>query len=134
MFKMNKSKKKGKRLSRYESIGDAEEEGLLQRDYFHLKEKGVPSHEATSAKKRYIPKFDWKTFPYFIVLISTIDVVMLGISLYLNKGIESWTLNPLLGPSPEVLIKLGAKYSPLIRQGQWWRYTIKNTLFLLYDW
>jgi len=42
-------------------------------------------------------------------------------SLILNHGFESWQINPFGGPSAEVLIELGARYTPKILDGEWWR-------------
>src|SRR5688572_2183995 len=77
------------------------------------------------------------TFPYFIVLVSIIDVLLLSYAIFINKGFQPFSVNgtkfleifiesqenPLLGPTEEVLDKLGAKDADLIlNQHEWWRF------------
>ncbi|KYR01878.1 beta-lactamase family protein [Tieghemostelium lacteum] len=61
-------------------------------------------------------------YPYFILLISFIDVVLLVWEIIYNKGFEPWKLNPWFGPGVSTLLDVGAKYSPLMLQGEWWRF------------
>lgn len=57
----------------------------------------------------------------FCFLISSVQIVMLIISLGLG-GFASPNVNPMLGPPASTLIELGAKDSPLMHQGQVWRF------------
>lgn len=46
---------------------------------------------------------------------------MMTYEIIYNGGFEPFSLNPWFGPSTETLIDLGAKFTPRIREGQWWR-------------
>jgi hypothetical protein len=45
----------------------------------------------------------------FVTIVSIVQIITLLYSIYLNDGIESWSQNPMLGPSADVLIQMGAK-------------------------
>ncbi|KAJ3452315.1 rhomboid-like protein [Anaeramoeba flamelloides] len=60
--------------------------------------------------------------PHFIFIVSTIQVIMLIIEIILNNGMESIAVNPWFGPSQDVLIRLGAKYGPPMKNGEYWRF------------
>ena len=59
-------------------------------------------------------------FTYFILLVCTVMVIA-------SIGVNGWTfenyqVNPMIGPSPETLLTLGAKQSALIVvEGEWYR-------------
>jgi hypothetical protein len=53
--------------------------------------------------------------PYFIILVTIIDIVLMVYEVIYNGGFEPFSLNPWFGPSTETLIDLGAKFSPRIR-------------------
>ncbi|CAN0444012.1 unnamed protein product [Pylaiella littoralis] len=59
------------------------------------------------------------------VITSAIDIAAFSLSVIVNGGFQSmWgkmDSNPLLGPSAETLIVLGAKHLTLIQEGQIWR-------------
>eukprot|EP00903_Cladosiphon_okamuranus_P012795 g11959.t1 len=59
------------------------------------------------------------------VITSAVDIVTFVLSVIFNRGFQSmWgrrDSNPLLGPSPETLVYLGAKHLTLIQEGQVWR-------------
>lgn len=60
--------------------------------------------------------------PYFIMTCTIIDVVLIVWEIILNGGFEPWSVNPWFGPSTNVLLNCGAKYSPDILAGEWWRF------------
>ncbi|KAJ5075845.1 rhomboid-like protein [Anaeramoeba ignava] len=60
--------------------------------------------------------------PIFIWLITLVDIVMMVYAIVKNHGFEQFQVNPWGGPSQQVLIDLGAKDAPKIRDGQWWRF------------
>jgi len=62
-----------------------------------------------------------KRHPYFTVIVSLLELFLVIYSLILNHGFESLQVNPFAGPSAEVLIELGARYTPKILDGEWWR-------------
>jgi membrane associated rhomboid family serine protease len=70
-------------------------------------------------------KFDRRKLVYrrviWIYIATFVDVIMLGVALILNKGIESFDTNPFIGPSQSVLVQLGAKVVPKILAGEVWR-------------
>ena len=64
--------------------------------------------------------FDQPFFTYFLVFMSSLMlIVSIGSN---NWAVESLTTNPMIGPSVETLLKLGAKDSNLIvNEGEGWR-------------
>jgi membrane associated rhomboid family serine protease len=66
---------------------------------------------------------------YFCGFMIVVDLSVLIYSIYLNGwAFESFNRNPMLGPSASVLTHLGAKDTPLIREGQWYR--LLSAMFL----
>jgi membrane associated rhomboid family serine protease len=66
---------------------------------------------------------------YFCGCMITVDLAVLIYSIYLNGWtFESFNRNPMLGPSTSVLTQMGAKDTPLIRHGQWYR--LLSAMFL----
>lgn len=59
--------------------------------------------------------------PYFIILISIINVILLAAEIGVNKGVEDLSTNPMVGPSAQTLLDMGAKYSPYMTDadGAW---------------
>eukprot|EP01116_Phalansterium_solitarium_P011871 TRINITY_DN27701_c0_g1_i1.p1 TRINITY_DN27701_c0_g1~~TRINITY_DN27701_c0_g1_i1.p1 ORF type:complete len:381 (-),score=69.75 TRINITY_DN27701_c0_g1_i1:170-1312(-) len=65
----------------------------------------------------------WRKLPHFTLLIIAADVAMMAAAIGLNGGLEPLSRNPMFGPGPEVLVRLGAKDDRLIvDHGQWWRF------------
>lgn len=69
-----------------------------------------------------IPSKRRQFYPIFTVVVTIIDLSLLIWLLVLNKGIESPSVNPMFGPSPQTLLDAGAKYGPLLKDGEWWRF------------
>ena len=66
---------------------------------------------------------------YFCGFMILVDLSVLIYSIYLNGwSFENFNRNPMLGPSASVLTHLGAKDTPLIREGQWYR--LLSAMFL----
>ncbi|GAM24483.1 hypothetical protein SAMD00019534_076580, partial [Acytostelium subglobosum LB1] len=63
-----------------------------------------------------------KYYPYFTIMVSLVDVAVLVWEIILNKGFESWKVNPWFGPSITTLLDAGAKYTTAILAGEWWRF------------
>jgi membrane associated rhomboid family serine protease len=55
--------------------------------------------------------------PYFIVLVTVIDVALMIYALIYNHGFEPMYVNPMAGVSAVTLVRLGAKYVPCMRPG-----------------
>ena len=55
--------------------------------------------------------------PYFIILVTVIDVVLMVYALIYNHGFEPMFVNPMAGVSAVTLVRLGAKYVPCMRPG-----------------
>ncbi|KAJ5066311.1 rhomboid-like protein [Anaeramoeba ignava] len=88
---------------------------------FTPKEKAKARAKAQAQAKLYEePQKEHK--PYFIWIVSLVDVVMMIVALVKNHGFESFQLNPWGGPSQQTLVDLGAKDGPKIKDGQWWRF------------
>ncbi|KAJ5074486.1 rhomboid-like protein [Anaeramoeba ignava] len=60
--------------------------------------------------------------PWFIIFISIVHIIMLCVEIIKNKGFQSFSVNPWFGPSVSVLIDLGAKYEPKMKDGQYYRF------------
>lgn len=45
-----------------------------------------------------------------------------------NWSLVDFNINPLIGPSYASLVSLGAKYDPLIQEGEWWRFLCPSFL------
>jgi len=66
----------------------------------------------------------------FIYLVSLADIVLMVVEMWQNKWqFESLKVNPMLGPSADTLLLLGAKETGRIRQGQWWRLITPSLVF-----
>jgi membrane associated rhomboid family serine protease len=60
--------------------------------------------------------------PVFTYLCILANVAMMVVSIWKNGWkFESFSDNPMYGPSSATLLSLGAKQADLIRVGQWWR-------------
>lgn len=60
--------------------------------------------------------------PFFVYFTISICTVMLVISIFMNGGFEESSVNPMIGPSSETLINLGAKKTDLIiDEGEYYR-------------
>lgn len=59
-------------------------------------------------------------FPTFTILVSIVDVALF-IWVMVIGGFAAPSVNPMLGPPPQTLLNAGAKWTPYILQGQWWR-------------
>jgi membrane associated rhomboid family serine protease len=61
--------------------------------------------------------------PYFTYLLILISTIMMIVAFYMNNWeIEAMKINPLVGPSPEVLLQLGALQGRrMIEDREWWR-------------
>lgn len=60
--------------------------------------------------------------PWFSRVITVVLCIMMLVEIGVNNwDIESLQVNPLIGPSTDTLDKLGAKDTPLILEGQFWR-------------
>eukprot|EP00026_Physarum_polycephalum_P005853 Phypoly_transcript_05892.p1 GENE.Phypoly_transcript_05892~~Phypoly_transcript_05892.p1 ORF type:complete len:349 (+),score=12.01 Phypoly_transcript_05892:24-1070(+) len=56
-------------------------------------------------------------------LICLADIIVFAYSIYENGGFEPFRINPMIGPSPDVLLRLGANYDLyILDRGQWWRF------------
>eukprot|EP01117_Protostelium_nocturnum_P008315 TRINITY_DN296_c0_g1_i2.p1 TRINITY_DN296_c0_g1~~TRINITY_DN296_c0_g1_i2.p1 ORF type:complete len:426 (+),score=139.58 TRINITY_DN296_c0_g1_i2:225-1502(+) len=60
--------------------------------------------------------------PYFIILVTIIDLCIVIFEIVENRGFESFSNNPWGGPNVQTLIDLGAKKAQLMLDGQWWRF------------
>ncbi|KAI3647729.1 hypothetical protein MP228_007950 [Amoeboaphelidium protococcarum] len=57
-----------------------------------------------------------KTYrPYFLQLVTIIQVLVMAYEIYFNSGFAPVTDNPFLGPSSLSLIQMGGKYGPCMR-------------------
>jgi membrane associated rhomboid family serine protease len=74
-------------------------------------------------KKSKSPRAPTVYRPYFIIIMSIINVILLAAEIGVNKGIESLSTNPMVGPSAQTLLDMGAKYSPYMTDADGcWRF------------
>jgi hypothetical protein len=52
---------------------------------------------------------------FFLQLVTLVQILMLAYEIYINGGLESFSVNPFGGPSTLTLVQLGAKYVPCMR-------------------
>jgi membrane associated rhomboid family serine protease len=77
-----------------------------------------------SISERLVPRFNVKTFTFFI---SVLDVLMFIVTLIYagvspgNDGVVFDASNEMVGPSGKVLVQMGAKVTPCIQDGEVWR-------------
>ncbi|PRP82108.1 rhomboid family protein [Planoprotostelium fungivorum] len=89
---------------------------------------GVSRNVGPRVKGKAAPKYDptpheiVEHFPYFIILVTIIDLIIVIFEIVVNQGIESFSVNPWAGPNVQTLIDLGAKDASLMQAGQWWRF------------
>jgi hypothetical protein len=119
---------------RRETYGDERPWGILGL-YDHLASIRIDLEWAEDASWRRThnePYLSWKDFekerrkghnrPFFTYFLLGICTIMLIVSIAMNGGIEPLSVNPMVGPSAETLLDLGAKQSSLIvNEGQWYR-------------
>lgn len=91
------------------------------------------AEDAAWRRHRGQPYLSWRDFdesrdkglhsrPIFTYSVMALCTIMMIVSLGVNGGFEPLTINPLLGPSSETLLKCGARDSNLIvNEGQWYR-------------
>jgi membrane associated rhomboid family serine protease len=60
--------------------------------------------------------------PYFIILVTVIDLALMIFEIVYNGGFEAFKYNPWLGPSLSTLVDIGAKDANRILAGEWWRF------------
>jgi len=67
------------------------------------------------------PKSQSEHRAYFIVLVSLVDITILIYEIIYNNGFAPFLDNPWFGPSKDTLVDLGAKFTPKLVIGEWWR-------------
>lgn len=81
-------------------------------------ESGAPAPKHTYHGRAYN-----KSTPWFIYLMTGLQIGVMGLEYYMNgREFEPFSVNPLIGPSEDVLLALGAKSGPLMYEGQVWRF------------
>ena len=71
--------------------------------------------EARLQSRRNVP---WLTYA-FVVICSIVMIVEIGVN---DWKIEPLSVNPMIGPSGETLIQVGARYTPkIVEEGEWYR-------------
>jgi len=85
--------------------------------------KPPPTYSHWRQKQEEREELEDPKAPYFLVIVTIVDIVMFIIEIVRNGGFEPFSTNPLFGPSAQTLVSIGAKYAPCIREeGQWWRF------------
>lgn len=83
----------------------------------------VPQVDGSPPNKYY----KYFHFPTFTILVTIVDVAMF-IWVMAIGGFAPPSINPMLGPPPQTLLDAGAKWTPYILEGQWWRIIAPNFL------
>jgi len=69
------------------------------------------------------PKIHKMSVPYFTIIVTLIDVIMMIWEFVEGHGFASPKLNPMLGPNGVVLLSMGGKWVPaILHAGEWWRF------------
>ncbi|KAF0695658.1 Aste57867_13552 [Aphanomyces stellatus] len=94
------------------------EEGLYSQPIASVGGPIIPAAQSTIHKKppKWIPQFK------FILFTMAFNVVIFVVEIGQNGWtVESMKVNPLIGPSADVLLSMGAQRTDLILNGGWWR-------------
>uniref|UniRef100_A0A7S1YHZ9 rhomboid protease n=1 Tax=Grammatophora oceanica TaxID=210454 RepID=A0A7S1YHZ9_9STRA len=120
---------------RREKYGDDRPWGILGL-YDHLAGIRIDlewAEDAAWRRQHSEPYLSWTDFeqerakgynrPFFTFFVLILCTIMLVVSIAVNGWkLEPLSVNPMVGPSAETLLKLGAKQSSLIvNEGEWWR-------------
>lgn len=82
-----------------------------------------PKALATPTNPISRPKIHKVSIPFFTVIITAIDIIMMIWEFVEGKGFASPKLNPMLGPNGIVLLTMGGKWVPsILKAGEWWRF------------
>lgn len=69
------------------------------------------------------PSIHRVSVPYFTILVTLIDIIMMIWEFVVGRGFAPPKLNPMLGPNGVVLLSMGGKWVPsIIHGGEWWRF------------
>lgn len=69
------------------------------------------------------PSIHRVSVPYFTIIVTLIDVIVMIWEFIVGHGFAAPKVNPMLGPSATVLLSMGGKWVPLmIHGGEWWRF------------
>jgi len=63
-----------------------------------------------------------KIFPWFTVVVTLAELIILIVAIIANGGFEPLSTNPWFGISTQTAIDFGGKYNPPMLNGQWWRF------------
>jgi len=120
---------------RREKYGDQKPWGIYGL-YAHLSDIRADlewAEDAAWRRNRGQPYLSWRDFdnsrdkglhsrPIFTYSVMILCTVMLFVTIGVNGGFEPMTINPLIGPSSETLLKCGARDTNLIvNENQWFR-------------
>ncbi|ETV71498.1 hypothetical protein, variant 1 [Aphanomyces astaci] len=97
-----------------------EEETDVEKGAFDASGSNSPSPPVLTTLSKSKPKV-WPHFKFILTMIAlniTIFVVEIGEN---GWKFEEVKVNPLVGPSGDLLLRMGAQRSDLIFQGEWWR-------------
>jgi membrane associated rhomboid family serine protease len=102
------------------NLSDIRSDLLWAQDAIHRRETNKPY---VSWRDYYRKESRTLVYPYFTLFMIVFNFMMMIIAFDRNKWkIEPLDINPLFGPSPEVLLGLGAlKGNLLIKNNEWWR-------------
>ena len=82
----------------------------------------TPPSENTQVPDVHPPKkyYKYLHFPTFTILVTIVDIALF-LWVMIIGGFAPPSVNPMFGPPPQTLLNAGAKWTPYILQGQWWR-------------
>jgi membrane associated rhomboid family serine protease len=64
-----------------------------------------------------------KSVPYFIIIVSVVEVALMVWEIVINGGFAPPAQNPMFGPSADTLLVVGAEYDEyILNRGEWWRF------------
>ncbi|KAG7374439.1 rhomboid family protein [Nitzschia inconspicua] len=104
----------------FRNLSDIRSDLLWAQDAIHRRQTNKPY---VSWADYYRKENSTLTFPYFTVFLIVISLIMMILAFDRNKwNVEPLNVNPLIGPTPEVLLGLGALEGKLmVETQQWWR-------------
>lgn len=90
---------------------------------------GQSSQNLVAGKFAKRPKIHKVSFPYFTIIVTLIDIIMMIWEFVVGRGFAPPKINPMLGPNGTVLLTMGGKWVPaILHGGEWWRFV--TSIFL----
>jgi membrane associated rhomboid family serine protease len=122
---------KGRGKGRRRRVGQLKRSGSLGSMLFDGDDNGrgpvgvALTQQQSKLAGNYIkrPKIHKVSVPYFTVIVTLLDVILMIWEFIEGRGFAPPKVNPMLGPNGIVLLSMGGKWVPaILKGGEWWRF------------